>query len=93
MASKKNLKKDIDYLITDVIMDCYACIEEHPEKDFSSYEEIINEMIMMKEDLVERINHYDEGVHGNSRKYFLGIRKDLISSIAEASDKLTKFGY
>ena len=92
MASKKNLKKDIDYLITDVILDCYACIEEHPEKDFSAYEEIINEIIMVKEDLLERINHFDAGVHGYSRKYFLGIRKDLITSITEAHDKLTKLG-
>ncbi|MCX6224166.1 MAG: hypothetical protein NTV01_05370 [Bacteroidia bacterium] len=70
MASKKNLKKDIDYLITDVILDCYACMEEHPEKSSSSYEEIINEIIIVKEDLLERINHFDPGTHGSSRKHF-----------------------
>jgi hypothetical protein len=90
MASKKNLKKDIDYLITDVILDCYACMEEHPEMDFSTYEEIINEIIIVKEDLLERINHFDAGVHGNSRRYFLGIKKDLITTITEAYDKLSK---
>jgi len=90
MASKKNLKKDIDYLITDVIVDCYARMDEHPEKDFSAYEEIINEIIMVKEDLVERINHFDSGIHGNSRNYFLQIKKDLIKNITEAYDKLTK---
>jgi hypothetical protein len=92
MASKKNLKKDIDYLITDVMFDCYACMEEHPEKDFSAYEEIINEIIIVKEDLLERINHFDKSVHGNSHTYFVGIKKDLITSITEAYDKLTKLG-
>lgn len=92
MASKRNLKKDIDYLITDVILDCYGCIEEHPEKDFSAYEEIINEIILMKEDLLERINHFDAGVHGNSRNYFMGIKKELITGITEAYDKLTRLG-
>ena len=92
MASKKNLKKDIDYLITDVILDCYACMEEHSEKSSSAYEEIINDIVVVKEDLLERINHFDAQVHGKSRTYFLGIKNDLVSAIAEAYDKLTKLG-
>ena len=92
MASKKNLKKDIDYLITDLILDCYACMEEHPEKSTSGYEEIINEIIVVKEDLLERINHFDSGMHGRSRPYFHGIKKDLISNITEAYNKLSALG-
>jgi hypothetical protein len=34
-------------------------MEEQPEKDFSRYEQIINDAIIMKEDLYERINHFD----------------------------------
>jgi hypothetical protein len=90
MASKKNLKKDIDYLIYDLILDCYACMEDHPEKSSSAYEEIINEIIIVKEDLLERINHFDNLVHGNSRTYFRELKKDLIASITEAYDKLAK---
>lgn len=92
MASKKNLKKDIDYLITDVILDCYACMEDHTEKSFSAYEEIINEIIVVKEDLLERINHFDSSIHGKSRSYFVGIKKDLVLSITKAYDKLTELG-
>lgn len=92
MASKKNLKKDIDYLITDLILDCYACMEDHPEKSTSAYEEIINEIVACKEDLLERINHYDLLVHGKSRAYFIGIKRDLITSITEAYEKLSKIG-
>lgn len=90
MASKKNLKKDIDYLITDVILDCYACMEEHAEKNTSEYEEVINEIIVLKEDLLERINHFDSKINGNSFVYFRGIRKDLIAGIKEAYDHLSK---
>jgi hypothetical protein len=92
MASKKNLKKDIDYLITDVILDCYACMEGNPEKSFSAYEEVINEIMVIKEDLLERINRFDRSIHGKSRPYFLSIKKDLIASITNAYDKLTKLG-
>jgi hypothetical protein len=92
MASKKNLKKDIDYLITDVILDCYECMEEHPEKDFSAYEEIINEIITLKDDLLARINKFDRELHGRSHTYFLTIKKDLVKSITEAHDKLVQLG-
>ena len=92
MASKKNLKRDIDYLITDVILDCYSCMEEHPEKDFSAYEEIINEIIVLKEDLLERINQFDRKAHGKSRSYFHLIKVDLIKGISESHDKLVMLG-
>jgi hypothetical protein len=92
MASKKNLKKDIDYLITDVIMDCYECMEERPEKDFSAYEQIINEIDALRMSLLERINLYDRKVHGRSHPYFLGIKKDLVEGIHSAHDKLMKLG-
>ena len=92
MASKKDLKKDIDYLITDIIFDCYDCMEDHPERDFSSYEEVINEIMVVKEELLERINHFDSAVHGKSTQYFQLIKKDLITSITAAYDKLTKLG-
>jgi hypothetical protein len=92
MASRKNLKKDIDYLITEVIMDCYACIEEHPEKDLSEYEKIINEIVLLKDDLLDRINQFDRSVHGRSRSYFNAIKKDLVKTIMDARDKLLKIG-
>ncbi len=90
MASKKTLKKDIDYLITEVILDCYACMEEHPERDFSAYEEIINEIITLKDGLVERINSFDRKANGKSRAYFHEIKKDLVLKITEAHEKLVE---
>jgi hypothetical protein len=88
MASRRILKKDIDYLVSDLILDCYACMEEHPEKDFSIYEEIINEAIVLKDDLFEKINHFDPATCGNSHAYFLNLRKDLFIGITQSYDKL-----
>lgn len=92
MASKRHLKKDIDYLITEVILDCYACMEEHPDKDFSLYEGIINEVMDVKESLLEKINHFDPEVNGNSKVYFLGIKKDLVNQVSDIYGKLSKVG-
>ncbi len=92
MASKKILKKDIDYLITEVILDCYACIEEHPERDLSAYEEIINEIIILKEEMIERINKFNRKADGNSRAYFRALKNDLILRITNSHQKLVDLG-
>ena len=92
MASKKHLKKDIDYLILDVIMDCYECMDEHPEKDFSAYEQIINDIEALRLNLLDRINQYDRKVHGRSNPYFLAVKKDLVVGIHAAHDNLMKLG-
>jgi len=92
MASRKDLKKDIDYLITDLILDCYDCMQEHPEKDFSLYEQVINDAMMLKDDLINRINHFDPESSGNSKPYFLNLKKDLIVSITQAYEKLKGIG-
>lgn len=92
MASKRNLKRDIEYLIADLIYDCYACMEEHPEKSSSDYEEIIDSVFTVKDTLLDRINHYDTQKHGKSRPYFLEIKKDLITSVTEAYEKLNRLG-
>ncbi|HBB92227.1 MAG: hypothetical protein A2X22_06665 [Bacteroidetes bacterium GWF2_49_14] len=92
MASRRNLKKDIDYLITDLIIDCYGCMEEHSEKDFSQYEQIINDAIILKEDLIERINQFSPGTSGGSKSYFLNLKRDLILGVTQAYDKLKSLG-
>jgi len=57
MASIRNLKKDIESVIAEVVMDCYICIYEYPDKDLSGFEALINDAIQFKEDLFSRINH------------------------------------
>ncbi|MCK9325977.1 MAG: hypothetical protein M0P69_10835 [Bacteroidales bacterium] len=92
MASRRILKRDINYVVSDLILDCYACMEEQPEKDFSRYEQIINDAIIMKEDLYERINHFDPSKHGSSKDYFLTIRKDLFVWMTQAYENLKALG-
>ena len=90
MASRKNLKKDIDYLITELVADCYACIYENPDMDFSGLEEIINNAVSLREDLTSRINQFDNKTMGKSRPYFNDIKKDLVDGLTDNYKKLEK---
>ncbi len=88
MASRKDLKKDIDYLIFELIADCYGSIYENPEMDLSAFEEIINDAIQLKEDLISKINQYDPSEAGNSRKYFKLVRAELVNGLKAGYEKL-----
>ena len=88
MASRKDLKKDIDYFVFDVIADCYACINENPDQDFSGYEQIINDIIVLQEALLIRINQFDPSGGVSSRKYFQNIKADLAEGLKSAYESL-----
>lgn len=88
MASRKDLKKDIDYLVFELIADCYGCIYENPDMDLSGFEVVINEAIQLKEDLIIRINQFNPTESGNSRKYFRSVRHDLVNGLKGGYEKL-----
>lgn len=87
MASRKNLKKDIDRIIDDLVTDCYICMYEHPDLDMSGFETIINEAMFLRDDLINRINHAGEGGE-EIKKNFQTIKADLSANIANQYVKL-----
>lgn len=90
MASRKNLKKDIDYLIFELIADCYGFIYENPDQDLSGFEGVINDAIGLKEDLITRINQFDPNEQGRARPFFKEVRRDLIQGLKSGYEKLEK---
>ncbi len=88
MASRKDLKKDIDILVFDLISDCYDCIDENPDRDFSGYEQIINEIIDLEEELLSRINQYDSKDGTNSKAYFNNIKSELAEGLKKGYEDL-----
>ncbi len=93
MASRKNLKKDIDYFVFDLISECYACINENPDMDLSGYEQIINDIIELQDTLLTRINQFNPKEGENSNKYFHTIKEELADGLKsgyQALDALSK---
>ena len=88
MASRKELKKDIDYLVFELIADCYGSIEENPEKDLSGFEQVINDAIELKDQLITRINQFDCKESPNSKAYFKAIKTDLTAGLQGGYEKL-----
>ena len=81
MASIKNLKKDINYILGDVIEECYTWEIFNPKADKKASEAIINEAIEAFDALIEMINVKDVE---NKKAHF----KNIETSLEETANKL-----
>jgi hypothetical protein len=87
MASIKNLKKDINYVLGDIIEECYLCEMVNPEIDKKKTEAIIDEAIESFDGFIERVN--DKSVE-NRKAHFKAINKDLEATANNLIEKINK---
>lgn len=83
MASIKNLKKDINYVLGDVID---ACLMKLPE-DTSKSEAIIDEAITTFDELIAKIHAKNVD---NKKAHFRAISAELESKANELLEKVNK---
>ncbi len=82
MASIRDLKKDIDYLIYEVISDCFVYQGIHPDKKTDEISAIINDAVSLRNDLIARVNNPDgKDNHKIVRAYYQSVRKDLMGGV------------
>ena len=90
MASLRDIKKEIDYTVNEVVYDCYLSLGFHPEKQ----DEIIALMqgtVDMRNNLMELVNNPAEK-HNPSlvRKHYAYIRAQLVERTEEIWGKLSE---
>ena len=76
MANIRNLKKDINYVLGDIIEAVYIWESANPEKDRKKSEAIIDEAIATFDELIEKVNARDVKNH---KTHFKGIASELES--------------
>lgn len=74
MANKRDLKKDINYVLGDIIEAVYIWELSNPEKDTKKSEKIIDEAIATFDDLITKVN--DRSVE-NKKAHFKSINQEL----------------
>ena len=90
MASRRKLKKDIDFLTFEVISDCYNHIYLHSENE-EKVIDIIKETVVNRNSLVARVNHPDGKNNPKLVKtYYKSIFNDLISNIDTSFTNLSE---
>jgi hypothetical protein len=87
MASRRNLKKDINYIIGDIFTECLIYKELVPGTDQEAADALIVDLLRIDNDFNARLSHTEPG---NAKEYYRTLVKDFQNQITEVIDKLTK---
>ena len=90
MASVKNLKKDIDLIMSLVINDCFFVLNENSKVSEENILDIVREVIVKHRELRVRTNHPDGKDNPKLvKQHYKKITDDLLNAADEALEKLS----
>lgn len=78
MASLRIIKKDIDYLVSEVVSDCWTFLYINPGKKADDAVAIINEAVEFRNDLYNRVNKPNKE---NMKAHYKAVSKDLLTGV------------
>ena len=91
MASRQRLKKEIDYVVSDLILDCFTFINMRAKTENEDVLQIVQETLNLRGDLISKVNHPEsKDTSQTVKNYFDNIAKVLIDTVEESYVKLGK---
>ena len=87
MASRRDLKRDISYVIGDIFTECLIYKELVPGTNQKEAEKLIVDLLRIDNEFITRISHTELG---NAKQYYRTLVKDFQKEISTVIDKLTK---
>lgn len=90
MASIRDLKKDIDYLVNEVISDSFLCLQVNQNKKNDEIVEIISQMSEKGNELLTKIGKAPKNNKKETKAYFKAIYNELIEKADSSFEKLSK---
>ncbi|MCF8309592.1 MAG: hypothetical protein K9I68_11340 [Bacteroidales bacterium] len=71
MASKKQLKKDIDKVVREIVADCYTYMDLYPKEDHQPVENLAYKALDLQDDMLVKINtHQGRKNPKDTKEYF-----------------------
>ena len=91
MASRQRLKKEIDYVVSDLVLDCFTFINMRAKAENEDVLQIVQDTLNLRGDLLSQVNHPEKKAESQTVKnYFDNIAKVLIDTVEESYVKLGK---
>ncbi len=90
MASKRDMKKDIDLLMSLVLNDCFFVIEYNQKVDQDAVMAIAADVIRKHREFRKRVNHPDGKDNPKLvKEYYKNLNAELLAATDEALEKLS----
>lgn len=91
MTSRRRLKKEIDYVVSDLILDCFTYTSLYQKPNDAQALEIIQESLTLRNELRDLANHPEKKDKSESKKSFYdNIANTLVGGVEEGYIKLGK---
>ena len=87
MASLRVIKKDIDFLISEVISDCWVFLYINDGKKKEDIVTIINEAVDLRNALYSKVNNPDKE---NIKSHYKNINRELFTGVDTLFQKVSK---
>ena len=90
MASIRQLKKEIDSKVYELISDSFTYSELYPEKKADEVSAIISDAVNFRNDLIHRVNNPDPGADSRGVKaHYQLVNRDLVTGIDKLFERLS----
>ena len=90
MASVRELKKDIDFLVFEVISDCFVYSNLHPDNKSDELTALISDAVELRNDLIARVNNPNGKDNPKIIKtYYNSVSKDLMVGVDKLFERLS----
>ena len=87
MASRRNLKKNVNYIAGELFSECLVNSMFVPGTDKVKADELMNEILLMQTDFVNRISHTEPG---NVKGFYKKFHVDFNAKVNEIIDAIAK---
>lgn len=91
MASKRDLKKDVNFLMEEVLGTCmmHYHLKKDKQESQQKINEIMDEIVDFRNDIMYKINHPEEELKGKTLKgWYSDLLNEMIEKTDEAFEKL-----
>ncbi len=87
MASRRNLKKSINYIVGELFAECLINGLYVPDTDKQKADELMTEILNMQDEFISRISHTGAG---NVKGFYKKLRTDFDAKTNEIIDAMGK---
>ncbi len=89
MANLRNLKKEIDYRLEELVFDCDMAIYFQPTKEQEIFA-VMQEGVELRNELYHKANNPTEPKNASLvHKYYMALRTEMIGSFGKLFEKLS----
>ncbi len=91
MTSRRRLKKEIDYVVSDLILDCFTYTSLYQKPNDAEALEIVQGALILRNELRDLTNHPEKkGESDSVKSHYDNIAATLIGGLDEGYAKLGK---